>query len=247
MAKVTAIIPARYGSTRFEGKPLADLLGKPMIQHVYERTLEAEGIDKVLVATDDNRILDAVNNFGGEALMTSREHQTGTDRLAEVAASLESDFVVNVQGDEPLISPDMIAEAVKAIKEDPTLPMASLKCLIVNEDDLYDSSVVKVVVDNKDYALYFSRSPIPFVRDDDGMSSGTDYYRHIGLYVYEREFLLKFSGMDITPLEKAEKLEQLRALENGYKIKVVTTEYESMGVDRPEDLERVKEILKESH
>ena len=247
MSEVTAIIPARYKSTRFEGKPLADLLGKPMIQHVYERTMQAKGIDKVLVATDDMRIMKAVKEFGGEAVMTSEAHETGTDRLAEVATKLNSRFIVNVQGDEPLISPAMIAQAVDAIKSEPGLPMASLKYLIDREDDLNDPSVVKVVVDANDYALYFSRSPIPFYRNDRGGDSGVDYFRHVGLYVYERDFLLKFAAMDATPLERAEKLEQLRALERGYKIKVVTTEHESIGVDMPRDLEKVKEILKESH
>lgn len=245
MSEVTAIIPARYKSTRFEGKPLADLLGKPMIQHVYERTLEAKGIDRVLVATDDKRIMEAVGNFGGQAVLTAATHETGTDRVAEVAASLKSQFIVNVQGDEPLISPDMIAEVVAIIKNARGLPMASLKCLIKNRDDLNNPSVVKVVVDKNDYALYFSRYPIPFYRDGEGTDSGVDYFRHVGVYVYEREFLLKFAAMDATPLERAEKLEQLRALENGYRIKVVTTEHEALGVDSPEDLEIVKEILKE--
>ena len=240
--KVTAIIPARYGSTRFEGKPLADLLGKPMIQHVYERTLEAKSISRVLVATDDPRIYEAVARFDGEAVMTSRDHETGTDRLAEVASGLDSDYIVNVQGDEPLINPDMIDEAVGAVVNEPGLPMSSLKIRIKSDADFLDPAVVKVVVDRNDYALYFSRAPIPYFRDGGG--SVTDCYRHVGLYVYERNFLLEFARMESTPLERAEKLEQLRALENGYRIKVATTEYESIGVDRPEDLEKVRQILK---
>lgn len=243
--KVTAIIPARYASTRFEGKPLADILGKPMIQHVCERVKKAENIENVLVATDDQRIFDAVSAFGGKAIMTSSRHPTGTDRLAEVAAGLDSDFIVNVQGDEPLIHPAMIDEAIAPMIDDPSIAMGTLKCLIKEPEALDDSAVVKVVVDKDDFALYFSRYPIPFVRDAFSGNNIVRHFKHIGLYVYNRQFLLDFAAMKPSPLENAEKLEQLRALENGFRIKVVTTEHESIGVDRPEDLERVKEIMKE--
>ncbi|MDH3975823.1 MAG: 3-deoxy-manno-octulosonate cytidylyltransferase [Deltaproteobacteria bacterium] len=243
--KVTAILPARYASTRFEGKPLADILGKPMIQHVYERVKMAKNVENVLVATDDQRIFDAVAAFGGEVLMTSSHHPTGTDRLAEVAAGIDSDFIVNVQGDEPLIQPEMIDEAIAPMIDDPSLVMGTLKCLIKEPETLKESDIVKVVVDKDDFALYFSRFPIPFVRDESGEGRAVNYFRHIGLYVYKRQFLLDFAAMKPSPLENAEKLEQLRALENGFKIKVVTTDHESIGVDRPEDLEKVKEIMKE--
>ncbi len=243
--KITVVIPARYASTRFEGKPLAMLLGKPMIQHVFERSCEAKGIDNVVVATDDDRIFDAVKSFGGEVLMTSADHATGTDRLAEVAAGLDSDLIVNVQGDEPLIYPSMIESAVDALKDAPLASMSTLKYRIRDEDDINSPSVVKVVVDRDDFALYFSRHAIPFNRDGAKGSDIPVYYKHVGLYVYRRDFLMKFAGMDSTPLENAEKLEQLRALENGYRIKVVTTEYDTIGVDEPKDLIKAEEILKE--
>jgi len=248
--KVTVIIPARYASTRFEGKPLAMLLGKPMIQHVFERSLEANAVDRVIVATDDDRIFDAVKSFGGEAVMTSASHACGTDRLAEVAAGLDSDLIVNVQGDEPLIYPQMIESAVDALIDAPLASMSTLKYKITDVVDINSPSVVKVVVDRDDFALYFSRHAVPFNRDGvnkDGVG-GSDmpvYYKHVGLYVYRSDFLMKFAKMESTPLERAEKLEQLRALENGFRIKVVTTEYDTIGVDEPQDLIKAEEILKE--
>ncbi len=244
--EITAIIPARYGSTRFEGKPLADLLNKPVIQHVYERCSGSPMLNRVIVATDDERIYNAVKAFHGEVVMTSPAHETGTDRLAEVAASLKSDIIVNVQGDEPLVQPAMINEAVKPMTEDRSIVMGTLKSSIKNIRDLDNPSVVKVVTDKNDYALYFSRFPIPFIRDKKHDTAGTNHFKHIGLYVYDREFLLKISRMEPTPLEIAEKLEQLRALENGYKIKVVYTEFESLGVDTPEDLVKARQIMMEA-
>jgi len=241
--KVTVIIPARYGSSRLEGKPLADIAGKPMIQHVYERASEASGLDEVLVATDDERIFNAVIGFGGKAVMTSPDHQTGTDRLAEVARTLDSDIIVNVQGDEPLMTPKMIEDAVAPLVKDRSIKMGTLKTLIRNPEDLHDSAVAKLVVDKDDFALYFSRSPIPFLREDGGMACDTVYYKHIGLYVYDREFLLDYAKMPQTPLEKAERLEQLRALENGCRIKAVTTQESSIGVDTPEGLEKVRALF----
>ena len=242
--KVTAIIPARYASTRFEGKPLADIMGKTMIQHVYERCRETAGIEDVIVATDDERIFKIVRSFGGKAAMTSSDHETGTDRLAEVARMLDSDLIVNVQGDEPMIDPAMIEEVLKPLMEDRTIVMGTLKSRIIDDNELANPSVVKVVVDRNDFALYFSRHAIPYVRDSQDQDGKTEHFKHIGLYVYDRDFLLNFAGMEPTPLEKAEKLEQLRALENGFRIKVATTEHESIGVDRPEDLEKVINVMR---
>ena len=249
--KITAIIPARYGSTRFEGKALADICGKPMIQHVYERTARSALVSDVIVATDDERIVAAVRKFGGRAEMTSTGHETGTDRLAEIAARIDSDIIVNVQGDEPLIEPAMIDEAVEPMADDPSLLMSTLKSRIKTLHDFLSPNVVKVVTDWEGYALYFSRSPLPNFRDkwndlkDEKFSSGKLLcYKHIGLYVYRRDFLLQFSQMSPTYLELSEKLEQLRALENGYRIKVIETSHESIGVDTPADLEAVIEKMK---
>lgn len=239
---ITAIIPARYASTRLPGKPLLDISGKPMIQHVYERAQKAELVNRVMVATDDRRIFDAVERFGGRAVMTSESHKSGTDRLAEVAKGIDSDIIVNIQGDEPLIEPGMIDEAIRPLMEDGSIVMGSLKAEIRDETELNNHNVVKVVVDRNDFALYFSRYPIPYIRDDSPLSLLTGRFKHIGLYVYRREFLLEYAGMPQTPLEEAEKLEQLRALENGYRIKVPTTRYQSIGVDTEEDLERVRRL-----
>ncbi len=249
--KISAVIPARYASTRFEGKALADILGKPMVQHVYERTSKASLVSEVIVATDDERIAAAVRAFGGRVEMTSRAHETGTDRLAEVAARLDSEIIVNVQGDEPLIEPAMIDEAIAPMVEDAAIPMGTLKSRIKSLHDFLSPNVVKVVTDWEGFALYFSRSPLPNFRDkwndlkDEKFASGKLLcYKHVGLYVYRREFLLQYAQMSPTYLELAEKLEQLRVLENGYRIKVVETEHESIGVDTPGDLEKVLERLK---
>lgn len=234
---VFAIIPARYASTRFPGKPLVDICGKPMIQHVYERTMQAGSVSQVVVATDDERIRDVVIGFGGEVAMTRSDHPSGTDRLAEVAATIDADLVVNVQGDEPLIDPVMIDQAVKPLLAKPSIVMGTLKCRIDNEDDYSNPNVVKVVVDKDDFALYFSRSPIPCLRD--ALMAEVDLFKHVGLYVYRREFLLKYPALPETPLELSEKLEQLRALEHGYRIYVAETDRQSIGVDVPEDLQKV--------
>lgn len=247
---IVAIIPARYGSTRFPGKALADLGGKPMIQHVYERTLQASLVSRAIVATDDQRIFDAIRQAGGEAIMTAATHETGTDRLAEVAHSLEADLIVNVQGDEPLIVPAMIDQAIEPFLQDPALKMGTLKSRVRCLHDFLSPNVVKVVTDNNGYALYFSRSPLPFFRDrwqdlkDDAFASGKLLcYKHVGLYVYQRDFLLAFAAMPQTFLELAEKLEQLRALEQGIRIRVVETNFESLGVDTPEDLVKARERM----
>lgn len=244
---VTAVIPARYASTRFPGKPLADLLGKPMIQWVYERTKLAGNVDRVVVATDDVRIFEAVQEFGGEAVMTREDHPTGTDRLAEVAVSLDTDLIVNVQGDEPLIDPRMIELAVEPLLTDISIPMGTLKTPIRFEEEFFNPNVVKVVCDLQGFALYFSRAPIPHPRDFSHeistRLSELSAFKHIGLYVYRRDFLLQYPQMPASPLEGLEKLEQLRALEQGHRIKVVSTDLVSHGVDTPEDLERVRRIL----
>lgn len=249
--KITAIIPARYASTRFDGKALADIQGKPMVRHVYERTSQASLVSEVIVATDDERIAAAVRSFGGRVVMTSRDHETGTDRLAEVAASLDTEIVVNVQGDEPLIEPAMIDEAIRPLVTDTALLMGTLKSRVTNLHDFLSPNVVKVVTDLDGFALYFSRSPLPNFRDkwhdlkDEAFKSGRLLcHKHVGLYAYRRDFLLKFARMAPTLLEQAEKLEQLRALENGVRIKVVETAYESIGVDTPSDLEKVLEHLR---
>jgi 3-deoxy-manno-octulosonate cytidylyltransferase (CMP-KDO synthetase) len=249
--KITAIIPARFASVRFAGKVLADILGKPMVQHVYERTAKAAMVSEVIVATDDERVAAAVRTFGGRVEMTDKGHETGTDRLAEVAARLDSDIIVNVQGDEPLIEPAMIDEAIKPLVEDSSVLMGTLKSRIKTLHDFLSQNVVKVVTDSTGFALYFSRSPLPNFRDkwndlkDEKFVSGKILcYRHVGLYVYRRDFLLKYARMSPTFLELAEKLEQLRVLENGYRIKVVETEFETIGVDTPGDLEKVVERLK---
>jgi 3-deoxy-manno-octulosonate cytidylyltransferase (CMP-KDO synthetase) len=255
--QVVAIIPARYASSRFPGKAIVDLAGKPMIQWVYERTCQAAHVGRVLVATDDERIFQVVQGFGGAAVMTSSNHPTGTDRLAEVAATLDAMLIVNVQGDEPLIEPAAIDAAITPFAEDPTLVMSTLRCPIPTLDELFDISITKVVVDAQDCALYFSKAPIPYHRDGWGpiasmvprlrLAGGTPPvvgWRHIGLYVYRRTFLLVFARLAQTPLERLEQLEQLRALEHGYRIKVVPTPYVSIGVDTPEDVAKVKRLLR---
>ena len=245
--RVTAIIPARYASTRFPGKPLADILGKPMIQWVCERTAGAANVDRVIVATDDERIAAAVERFGGEVQMTRADHPTGTDRLAEVAERIETDLVVNVQGDEPLIDPAMIGAAVAPLVEDPTIPMGTLKCPLASLEEYRNPNVVKVVSDLQGFALYFSRAPIPCPRDLlDNLPAdwpARNAFKHIGLYVYRKDFLLSYPQLASTSLEGMEKLEQLRALEHGHRIRVVETALPSQGVDTPEDLRRVVELL----
>ncbi|HKZ17067.1 MAG TPA: 3-deoxy-manno-octulosonate cytidylyltransferase [Geobacteraceae bacterium] len=249
--RITALIPARYASTRFEGKALADIMGKPMVQHVYERAARARLVSEVIVATDDERIAAAVTAFGGRVEMTLQSHETGTDRLAEVAARIDSDVVVNVQGDEPLIEPAMIDEAIYPLTVDNSINMGTLKSRIRTLHDFLSPNVVKVITDKEGFALYFSRSPLPNFRDkwndlkDEAFASGRLLcYKHVGIYVYRREFLLQFARMAPTYLEMAEKLEQLRVLENGFRIKVVETKYESIGVDTPTDLDKVVESLK---
>lgn len=239
--KVLCVIPARYSSTRLPGKPLADIVGKPMIQHVYERARQANRPREVLVATDHQLVFEAVKAFGGNVMLTSPDHPTGTDRLAEVAQGYpDIDVIVNVQGDEPLIEPQIIDDLAGAFDNDETLSMATLMTAM-EESEYSNSSAVKVVTDLKGYALYFSRSLIPFPRVK---IDGFKVYKHIGIYAYRRDFLLKYTQLKPTPLEKSESLEQLRALENGYRIKVLETSFKSIGVDTVEDLELVNRLLK---
>lgn len=246
--QVTAIIPARYASTRFPGKPLALILGRPMIEHVYTRVARSETVARVIVATDDQRIEQAVRSFGGDVIMTRPDHPTGTDRLAEVAAQLDSELIVNVQGDEPLIDPLMIDQAVRPLLEDHSIQMGTLMSRIDQVDDFYNPNVVKVVIDRSGFALYFSRAPIPCPRGFTPEQMATKVaelklYRHIGLYVYQRDLLLQYPQLPETPLEKLESLEQLRALEQGIRLFVAETESICHGVDTPQDLTRVAALM----
>ena len=231
------MIPARYASTRLPGKPLALIHGKPMIQHVYERTRAVDLIDRVVVATDDMRVAAAVHAFGGDVVMTSAQHQSGTDRIAEAAAVLDAEIVVNVQGDLPFLRVDTVAGALQLMRADAMLPMATVKTPLRDREEMVNPNVVKVVTDRDGYALYFSRSPLPYWRSAAPNGLG---YRHIGLYAYRREFLLRFARLTPTPLECAEKLEQLRALEWGFRIKVAESACEGIEVDTPQDLERAR-------
>ena len=237
---IVAIIPARYASTRLPGKALADIAGRPMIEHVYRQAKKTPSVSRVIVATDDERIKHAVESFGGVAQLTRADHLSGTDRLAEVAEQLDADIIVGVQGDEPLIEPAMIEEAIAPLVADRTLEMSTLSRRIDDPADLHNPNVVKVVTDRLGYALYFSRAPIPHCRDGSRQSPAS---KHIGLYVYRREFLLTLARLEPTPLELTEALEQLRALEHGYRIKTIETAHDSVGVDTPPDLERVRKIL----
>jgi 3-deoxy-manno-octulosonate cytidylyltransferase (CMP-KDO synthetase) len=240
--RVIAIIPARYGSERLPGKPLADIAGKPMIQHVAERVRMASLVNGVIVATDDGRIAAAVAAFGGTCAMTDPAFRSGTDRVAAVAeASPDATIIVNVQGDEPLIHPAMVDEAVQPLLDDPGLNVATLVHRITDPDELDNPAVVKVVLDHQKNCLYFSRSAIPFARDvAPGDRLQHVYWKHVGLYVFRRPFLLTFASLPQSALERAEKLEQLRILEHGERIRASITEHESFPVDTPRDLELVR-------
>lgn len=241
--KIIGIIPARYGSTRLKAKPLIDILGKPLIQHVFERAKLSKHLDKVIVATDAKLIYDKVMEFGGEAVMTDVTHRSGTDRIAEVASKYSSDIVVNIQGDEPTITPELIDEAIKPILEDDTVYYSSLKTKINCKKDLLDPNIVKVITDKNDYAIYFSRMPIPYTFDSETDLKKCYYFKHIGLYVYKKDFLLKFVSLNNTDLEKRERLEQLRALEYGYKIKIVETKGDTISIDVECDIEKAKTFI----
>ncbi|PKN18187.1 MAG: 3-deoxy-manno-octulosonate cytidylyltransferase [Deltaproteobacteria bacterium HGW-Deltaproteobacteria-6] len=240
---VVCIIPSRYESSRFPGKPLADLCGKPMIQHVYERVAKAGAIPYVAVATDDQRIYDAVKKFGGNAVMTARTHRSGTDRISEAVASLDlaaDAIVVNIQGDQPIFEPVQVDEVIEPLQTDPAVVMSTLIYKIILDEEITHPHAVKVVLDHKNNALYFSRATIPYVRDK---MLKADYYKHHGIYAYRRDFLDTFTRLPEGKLEKLEALEQLRALEYGYKIKCVITPHDSVEVDNEQELDRVRRIL----
>lgn len=244
--KVVAIIPARYHSNRFEGKPLAKILGTPMIQHVYQRAAAVPLLSRVAVATDDIRIADCVRAFGGEVVMTRNDHVSGTDRLAEAATLMdiaEQDVVVNIQGDQPLFPAEVVEQVATPLLQDPALPMATLIYKIIRPEEITDPNHVKTVFDRNGRALYFSRSAIPFQRNPEEPTPPT-YYKHLGFYAYRKGFLLTFVSLPEGEWERFEKLEQLRALEFGYDIRVILTSHDSIEVDTPKDLERVEEILR---
>ena len=239
--KILGVIPARFASTRFPGKSLAIIDSRTMLEHVYERASMARYLGPIVVATDDERISETARRFGARVKMTRADHSSGTDRVAEVASAFDDvELVVNIQGDEPLIDPEAIDAAILPLLEEPAIPMGTLKKRIEDPREVDDPNVVKVVTDRFENAIYFSRSTIPWPR---GQSS-IFHYKHIGLYVYRRNFLLKYSDFPVGPLEQAERLEQLRAVENGFKIRVVETNYESFGVDTVEDLERVQTMIR---
>ena len=253
--KVIAVIPARYASTRLPGKVLKDICGKPMIQHVYERVSNAKLVQQVIIATDDKRISQAAQKFGANVEMSPKSCKSGTDRIAWIVKKMpdirEDDIIINVQGDEPLVAPQAIEKLIKAISCDSHSIMASLMTKISDVNELMSPNVVKVVVDKDNFALYFSRSPVPFSRDKwknlkpKLVLDTTDiFYKHLGIYAYRKHFLLKYSKMPQTYLEKIEKLEQLRALEHGYRIKMVETEFDSISVDTPADLEKVLSLFR---
>jgi 3-deoxy-manno-octulosonate cytidylyltransferase (CMP-KDO synthetase) len=244
--KIVVVIPARYGSTRFSGKPLAKIAGKPMIQWVYEKTKQASNITDVYVATDDRRIFDSVKGFGGNVVITSKENRSGTDRVAEAAEiiGLEmNDIVVNVQGDQPLLDPRCLDQLVAPFFADPELEISTLVFKITHKEEIINPKDVKVAFDQQGYALYFSRSAIPYGRDD---AMDFDTYKHLGFYAYTRKFLEIFRNLPEGTLEKIEKLEQLRAIEYGHSIKVVITKYDSPEVDLPEDIARIEMLVKKN-
>jgi 3-deoxy-manno-octulosonate cytidylyltransferase (CMP-KDO synthetase) len=236
---VAVIVPARYHSSRFPGKPLAVIAGRTLVEWVHRRASEVRGVSRVLVATDDERIASAVRAFGGEVVMTSSDHPTGTDRVAAVARTLDEDRIVNLQGDEPVFPPRLVEEMIDAMRGD--IDIVTPFHRITRAEDVVNPNVVKVVMDGSRRAMYFSRSPIPFVKTDHTTQAG--HYRHIGIYVFKKESLLRFARTEPSPLEKAESLEQLRALENGMTIQLVETEYATLGVDSPEDMKDVEKAL----
>ena len=241
-SKVVIVIPARYASTRMPGKPLLPLAGKPMIQRVFERASQAKTASRVMVATDDERIVAAVEGFGGQARMTRTDHRTGTERIAEVAAHIEGEVFVNVQGDEPLLDPAAIDRAVNSLFEEPPAAIATVAVLIRTPADIMDPNVVKTVLDFEDNALFFSRAPIPWVRDS-AAKTHARHLKHLGLYVFQRDALLEYPTLPQGELERIEQLEQLRWLENGWKIRVAEVEHDAVSVDVPEDVKKVEALL----
>jgi 3-deoxy-manno-octulosonate cytidylyltransferase (CMP-KDO synthetase) len=243
--RVIAFIPSRYDSSRFPGKPMAPIAGMPMIGHVCRRAMSCPEVSEVFVVTDDERIFRCVEELGGKAIMTQKSHRTGTDRIAEGSQKMnlsEDDLIVNVQGDQPLFHPSAISDLIAPMKEDPMIPMSTLKYRIRDDREIDNPNHVKVVTDSEGFALYFSRSPIPFYRDP---KSNVLYYKHLGFYAYRNDFLLKFGALPVGELESSEKLEQLRALECGFKIRVVETAFDSVEVDTPADVMKAEAILSE--
>jgi 3-deoxy-manno-octulosonate cytidylyltransferase (CMP-KDO synthetase) len=237
--KVIGIIPARFGSTRFAGKVLADLGGKPVVQHVWENAIKCKMLEDLVIAADDERIIKTAESFNAKAIYTSPDQPSGTDRLIEVVNPLDVDIVVNIQGDEPMVLPEMVDNLARAIIEDKDVYMATLAKKIEDKKEIKDPNIVKLVKDKNDFALYFSRSIIPYPRYE------TDqfYYKHLGLYAYTKDFLFEFANLPKSHLEMVEGLEQLRALENGYRIKVVETSFDTIGIDTPEDLDKAKAAM----
>ena len=241
--KILGFIPARYASTRFPGKPLALIAGQPMIQHVYRRAMSCTEISDVIVATDDERISKTVHGFGGKAIMTKKDHPSGTDRIVEATQKMDldkDDLIVNIQGDQPIFQPSVISHLVVPIMEDPNIPMSTLKYRITDENEIQNTNLVKVVTDKDGFALFFSRSPIPFFRDSNSVAS---HYKHLGFYGYRLEFLIKFGSLPVGLLESAEKLEQLRALEYGFRIKVVEAPFDSIEVDTRQDIKKAENVM----
>ena len=240
--KIIGVIPARYSSKRFPGKPLAKIKGKYLIQRVFEQVKKCKALDKVIIATDDKRIAKAAENFGACAVMTSKSCKSGTDRIAEIARKLKnnSDIIINIQGDEPLISPSLIDDLARVLVKNPKINMATAAYPLKDVSQIKNSNINKVVFDKNNYALYFSHFSLPYNRDN----TKVNYFKHIGIYAYRRGFILKFASWKQTPLEKAENLEQLRALENGEKIKVVISKNDSFGVDTPKDAREIEKMLR---
>lgn len=242
--RVLGVVPARYASTRFPGKIIASLAGKPLVLHAYDRARKARLIDDVIIAADDARVRDAIVPFGARVVMTRPEHPTGTDRIAEAVAGDNADIIVNIQGDEALIDPETIDAAIRPLLDQPDIVMSTARRRISDPALVANPNIVKVICDKRGRAIYFSRSPIPHIRDEaDRDKAALCYWQHIGLYVYRRDFLLAFAGLPQTPLEQLEKLEQLRAVEHGFPIAVIDTEYDGRGVDVPEDLEWARQQL----
>jgi 3-deoxy-manno-octulosonate cytidylyltransferase (CMP-KDO synthetase) len=242
---VIGIIPARYGSTRFEAKLLADLCGKPVIQHTWENAKKSRSIEELIIATDDKRIYNTAKGFGANVVYTAKEHKSGSDRLTEVVASMDARIIVNIQADEPFLHPSMIDDVVNPILKDNSIVQSTLCHRLKDVEHIKDPNVVKVVFDRNGFALYFSRLPIPYERDSNGdINLDVDYYKHIGIYAYTKDFLFTFKSLPESRLEKIEKLEQLRVLENGYRIKVVETKFDTIGIDTAEDLQKAVDFIK---
>jgi 3-deoxy-manno-octulosonate cytidylyltransferase (CMP-KDO synthetase) len=245
---VIGVIPSRYASVRLPAKPLVNLCGKTMVQRVYEQAMKAKLLTQVVVATDNDEIVRVVKSFGGEVKLTSPELRSGSDRVAAVVREVDAEIVVNIQGDEPLIEPEMINQAIRPLIQDSTIQVGTLVRKIESADELLNPNIVKVVLDENNFALYFSRSPIPYHRESatmDEWHKRHQYYKHIGLYVFRREFLLEYSSWQESKLEQAERLEQLRIMEHGIRIKAAITEFDSVPIDTAEDAERVRSIIKQ--